>query len=165
MSRRGRDRHKKSINDGIRVICIHGCGKTFTPSSDNKQLHERTCDYNPNGVRIGGGLPQQFYSSTDRTEKMEKVETAYGENFALYRKCINSNINVLNGLHHAILNDWRGVVRRERDNVKFYIVGTFVFEKVSRSGVFTDPPIHLKTKPIATTVDPSKRHSSKAIRI
>ena len=26
-----------------------------------------------------------------------------------------------------------------------------VFEEASRSGVFTDPPIHLKTEPIATT--------------
>ena len=41
------------------------------------------------------------------------------------------------------------VVRRERENVKFYIVGTFVFGEASRSGVFTDPLIHLKTEPIA----------------
>ena len=128
MSRWGRDRHKKSIYDEIRVSCIPGCGKTFTSISENKQHHERTCDYNRNVVRIGGGLPQQSYWPRDRTEKMEKVETAHGENFALYHKCINSNKNVLNKLHHAILKECQGVVRRERDNVKFYIVGIFVFE-------------------------------------
>ena len=151
-SRRGRDRHKKSIHAGIRVSCIHGCGKTFTRSSTTKQHHERTCDNNPNGVAIGRGVPQQFYLHRDRTQKMVKIATAHGENYGLYRKCINSNKkNILNQLHHAIINDARGVVQNERDNIKFYIVASFVFEKASRAGVFTDPPIYFKTDPIPTT--------------
>ena len=83
---------------------------------------------------------------------MVKVSTAHDDNYSLYRKSINSNKkNILKQLHHAIINDCRGIVQRERDNIKFYIVGSFVFEKASRSGVLTDPPIYLKTEPISTT--------------
>ena len=83
---------------------------------------------------------------------MVKVSTAHDDNYSLYRKSINSNKkNILKQLHHAIINDCRGMVQRERANIKFYIVGSLVFEKASRSGVLTDPPIYLKTEPISTT--------------
>ena len=148
----GRDKHKKSIHDGVRVSCIHGCGKTFTQETPSKNHHERTCDENPNGVTVGRGLPQQFYRDTNRTQKMVKVSTAHDDNYSLYHKCLNSDKkNILKQLHRAIINDCRGVAQCERDNIKFYIVGSFVFEKASRSGVLTDPPIYLKTKPISTT--------------
>ena len=35
--------------------------------------------------------------------------------------------------------------------MNFYIAGKFVFEKTTRPGVLTDPPIYLKTNPIITT--------------
>ena len=54
-------------------------------------------------------------------------------------------------LRHTILNDVRGVFRRQQNNIKFYVTGKFVFEKWHRPGVFTDPPIFLSSNPVATT--------------
>ena len=37
------------------------------------------------------------------------------------------------------------------NNIKYYITCKFIFGKVNRPGVYTDPPIYLSTEPIATT--------------
>ena len=49
------------------------------------------------------------------------------------------------------MHDIRGVVRREHNNLKFYITGRFIFEKAHRPGVYTDPPVYLTVDPVATT--------------
>ena len=138
----------------MKVACMHGCGKFYVKNCDSLRHHERTCDSNPNAARIGRGTPQQFYRRTggqQMAQRMTQVETAHGGNFRLYRKSIDSNKNVIDKLRHVIMNDCRGVIRNEPQNIKFYVTGKFVFEKATRPGVVTDPPVFFKTSPIATT--------------
>ena len=48
------------------------------------------------------------------------------------------------------MHDVRGVIRRERKNVKFFVSGEFMFQKGSRPHVVTDPPVFFNTNPQST---------------
>ena len=149
-SKSGRDKHIKRIHRRELVACKHGCGRTYVNRCPNLRHHEQTCDQNPDAARIGQGIRQQFHQATS-DQTMRLVRTAHGDNFSIYRKSINSGNNIYGQLRHAIMNDCRGVIRNQRDNVKFYVTGKFIFEKASRPGVETDPPIYFQSNPIATT--------------
>ena len=51
-SANGRRRHIKHAHQGAahaRLTCKHGCGKSYSVNSSNSlNLHERTCERNPN---------------------------------------------------------------------------------------------------------------------
>ena len=49
------------------------------------------------------------------------------------------------------MHDVRGVIRRQRNDIKFYVTGEFIYEKAQQPGVIIEPPIYLKTTPITTT--------------
>ena len=48
------------------------------------------------------------------------------------------------------MHDVRGVIRRERKSVKFYVTGQFMFQKGARPDVITDPPVYFNTDPHTT---------------
>ena len=54
-------------------------------------------------------------------------------------------------LRHIIMLDVRGVIRKHRNNIRFYVTGEFIFEKAQRPGVITEPSIYLKTAPVTMT--------------
>lgn len=150
LSRSGRDRHIQRVHRNIRVMCTHGCGKSYVNQSDSLRHHERTCDENPNAAHIGAGINQQHYGHLANT-RMEQVQSAHAGNVRLFRRSLNSDRNVYEQLRNVILHDVRGILRRQKSNLKYYVTGKFIFEKPERPGVFTDPPIFMSSDPVATT--------------
>ena len=154
LSRGGRDKHIKRVHrTNTRIPCRHGCGKSYVIYSESLQHHERTCNLNPNAAHIGTGVPQQHFrgGAANVDQRMDRVHSSVQNNFCLYRRVLNMNRNIFEQVRHTIMYDIRGVLRRERNNVKFYIAGKFIFGKVLRPGVFTDPPIYFNTTPLTTT--------------
>ena len=82
---------------------------------------------------------------------MRQVMSRHDGDFRMHRKTMNSDKNIYEQLQHTIMNDVRGILRQQHNNVKYYITCKFVFEKADRPGVYTDPPIYVSTEPIATT--------------
>ena len=81
---------------------------------------------------------------------MRLVRSSMQANLRLYRRTLNANENIFEQLRHVIMNDVRGVIRRERKNVKFYVTGEFIFQKGARPEIITDPPIFFNTDPKTT---------------
>ncbi len=71
-------------------------------------------------------------------------------NLRLYRRTLNANENIFDRLRHTIMNDVRGIIRRQRKNVKFYVTGEFVFQKGARPDIITNPPVFFNTDPKTT---------------
>ena len=93
---------------------------------------------------------------------MRQVQSSVQNNFRLYRRVLNTNRNIFEQVRHVVMHNARGILRRQRHNVKFYITGKFIFEKALRPGVFTDPPVYFNTSPLTTT---SGRPIEEALRI
>ena len=81
---------------------------------------------------------------------MRLVRSSMQANLRLYRRNLNAKENIFNQIRHTIMNDVRGILRRERKNVKFYVTGECIFEKGARPEVITDPPIFFNTDPFST---------------
>ena len=159
LSRSGRDQHvKRKHRQHTRISCMHGCGNDYVERSDNLRFHERTCDRNPNGAGyVGTGISQQYYHNTSTTSStrgsttMDLVQSSHAGNFRLYRRTLEAKSNMQAQLRNAIMHDGRGILRRERSNVKFTFTVKCIYEKALRPGVFTDPAAYFKTSPVATT--------------
>ena len=81
---------------------------------------------------------------------MRLVRSSMQANLRLYRRTLNAQQNIFDRIRHVIMHDVRGVIRRERKNVKFYVTGEFVFQKGARPAIITDPPIFFNTNPKTT---------------
>ena len=81
---------------------------------------------------------------------MRLVRSSMQANLRLYRRSLNATENIFDRIRHVIMHDVRGVIRRERKNVKFYVTGEFVFQKGARPDMITDPPVYFNTDPQAT---------------
>ena len=81
---------------------------------------------------------------------MRLVRSSMQANLRLYRKSLNAQQNIFAQLRDVIMHDVRGVIRRERKNVKFYVTGEFIFQKGARPDMITDPPIFFNTDPQST---------------
>ena len=103
-------------------------------------------------VPIGGGVPQQHYEETPRgsDKAMRLVRSSMQANLRLYRRNLNATENIFDRIRHVIMHDVRGIIRRERKNVKFYVTGECIFEKDARPEVITDPPVFFNTDPHST---------------
>ena len=103
-------------------------------------------------VPIGGGVPQQHYEDTPRgsDKAMRFVRSSLQANLRLYRRNLNAMENIFDQIRHTIMNDVRGIIRRERKNVKFYVTGECIFERGARPEVITDPPVFFNTDPYST---------------
>ena len=159
LSRSGRNRHVKTKHkQHAKILCRHGCGKDYMENNNCLRYHERTCDRNPNGAGyVGTGISQQYYENTPTTSSsrdsttMDLVQSSHAGNFRLYRRTLEAKTNIQAQLRNAIMHDGRGVLRRERSNVKFTCTAKCIYEKALRPGVFTDPAVYFKTSPVATT--------------
>ena len=81
---------------------------------------------------------------------MRLVRSSMQANLRLYRRTLNATENIFDRIRHVIMHDVRGVIRRERKSVKFYVTGQFMFQKGARPDVITDPPVYFNTDPHAT---------------
>ena len=81
---------------------------------------------------------------------MRLVRSSMQANLRLYRRQLNATQNIFDQLRHVIMHDVRGIIRRERKNVKFYVTGEFVFQKGARPDVITNPPVFFNTDPQTT---------------
>ncbi len=81
---------------------------------------------------------------------MRLVRSSMQANLRLYRRTLNVHQNIFDQLRDVIMHDARGVIRRERKNVKFYVTGEFIFQKGARPDVVTNPPIYFNTNPVST---------------
>ena len=81
---------------------------------------------------------------------MRLVRSSMQANLRLYRRTLNATENIFDQIRHVIMHDVRGVIRRERKNVKFYVTGQFMFRKGARPDVITDPPVYFNTDPHTT---------------
>ena len=81
---------------------------------------------------------------------MRLVRSSMQANLRLYRKTLNAKENIFENTRHVIMNDVRGIIRRERKNIKFFVSGEFIFQKASRPEVITDPPVFFNTNPQST---------------
>ena len=103
-------------------------------------------------IPIGGGVMQQHYEPVPRgsDKTMRLVRAVMQNNLRLYRRSLNATKNIFNRILDVIMNDVRGVIRRERKNVKFYVVGECIFQKGARPEVITQPPVFFTTDPFTT---------------
>ena len=103
-------------------------------------------------IRTGRGVPQQHYDNVPRGSErtMRLVRSSMQTNLRLYRRKLNAKENIFDRLRDVIMHDVRGVIRRERKNVKFYITGDFIFQKGARPEIITNPPIFFNTDPKST---------------
>ena len=101
---------------------------------------------------IGEGIPQQHFQNVPRgsDKTMRLVRSSMQANLRLYRRTLNATENIFDRIRHVIMHDVRGVIRRERKNVKFYVTGQFMFQKGARPDVITDPPVYFNTDPHTT---------------
>ena len=101
---------------------------------------------------IGEGVPQQHFQNVPRgsDKTMRLVRSSMQANLRLYRRTLNATENIFDRIRHVIMHDVRGVIRRERKNVKFYVTGQFMFQKGARPDVITDPPVYFNTDPHTT---------------
>ena len=104
----------------------------------------------PDADCIGSGVNQPHYYSSNH-HQMRQVMSRHDGNFRMYQKTLHSDKNIYEQLGHTIMNDVRGVLHQQQNNVKYYITCKFIFEKAHRPGVRTDPPIYLSTDPVAMT--------------
>ena len=81
---------------------------------------------------------------------MRLVRSSMQANLRLYRRTLNAQQNIFDQIRHVVMHDVRGIIRRERKNVKFYISGEFLFQKGARPHVITDPPVFFNTDPQST---------------
>ena len=81
---------------------------------------------------------------------MRLVRSSMQANLRLYRRTLNAQRNIFDRIRHVIMNDVRGVIRRERKNVKFYVTGEFIFQKGARPDIITNPPVFFNTDPKST---------------
>ena len=81
---------------------------------------------------------------------MRLVRSSMQANLRLYRRSLNATENIFDRIRDVIMHDVRGVIRRERKNVKFYVTRQFIFQKGARPNVITDPPVFFNTDPHAT---------------
>ena len=104
-------------------------------------------------IPIGEGVPQQHYQNIPRgsNKAMRLVRSSMQANLRLYRRNLNATRNIFDQIRNVIMHDVRGIIRRERKNVKFYVTGEFVFQKGTHPDVITDPPVFLNTNPHVTT--------------
>ena len=116
-------------------------------------------------VQIGRGVPQQHYENAPRgsDRAMRLVRSSMQANLRLYRRQLKVQENIFDQLRHVIMHDVRGIIRRERKNVKFYITGEFIFQKGSRPDVITDPPVFFNTDPQSTIASRSIEDKLQAI--
>ena len=103
-------------------------------------------------VPIGEGIPQQHFQNVPRgsDKTMRLVRSSMEANLRLYRRTLYATENIFDRIRHVIMHDVRGVIRRERKNVKFYVSGQFIFQKATRPDVITDPPVFFNTDPHTT---------------
>ena len=115
--------------------------------------HERTCDENSSTVGLGVPLTSEIHQ-TDRhhhdDEPMELIEQAHRGKLCVYRKIMNIS-DVHSTIYKTIMNECNNIILSQHNHVKWNITVKIVFQKETRPDVFTDPPIYLKTSPIATT--------------
>ena len=159
MSRSGRDKHvrRTHMGDSTRTPCRYGCGRTYCVRSKSLAHHERACDHKPNAANIGYGSTTTTFSW--RCHQCRPKNKPVQDNFRLYRRVLNTNQNMFEQVQHVVMHDARGILRRQRQNVKFYITGNFIFERPS---VLVCLPIHqfisIPHHSPRQMQDPSKNH-------
>ena len=94
---------------------------------------------------------------------MRLVRSSMQANLRLYRRQLNATQNIFDQLRHVIMHDVRGIIRRERKNVKFYVTGEFIFQKGARPDVITNPPVFFNTDPQTTISSQSIEDKLQAI--
>ena len=125
-TRSGRSKHVRRVHENSsRYSCRHDCGKFYT-SAENCSFHERNCEKNPHMIQHGAGVPQQHHRNTPRGSQltMRLMRSSVENNFRHYRRSLsNTTENIFAQLRQVVMHDVRGVVRRERKNIKFYVSG------------------------------------------
>ena len=103
-------------------------------------------------VPIGVGIPQQHFRDVPRgsDKTMRLVRSSMQANLRLYRRSLNARVKIFDRIRDVIMHDVRGIIRRERKNVKFYVSGQFIFQKGAHPDMKTDPPVFFNTDPHST---------------
>ena len=65
LSRSVMSKHVKRFHRNDRVYCRHACGKTYVKQCNSLKHHERTCNMSPDTIRVGSGVNQQHYYSSN----------------------------------------------------------------------------------------------------
>ena len=131
-TRSGRSKHVRRVHENTsRHSCRHNCGKSYT-SAENCRFHERTCEKNPHMIPRGAGVPQQHHTPRGSQHTMRLMRSSVENNFRHYRRSLNTTANIFAQLRHVVLHDVRGIVRRERKNIKFYVSGKFSYPFIFR---------------------------------
>ena len=154
-SRSGRDRHKRTRHgQQEKVHCQFKCGKMFQIRSSSLQYHEKTCDNNP-GIMVGHGIQHQYYvprRQQNHTSKTFYVKrTAHNDNYKLLRNEVNSTENIQERLRDVVIHDIYDIITKEKNNIKFQVTVSCIFQKTLREGIFTEPPPYFKTTPVKST--------------
>lgn len=150
-SRSGRNRHIRTTHRKTRkILCKHGCGKSYKEKSHSLKYHEQTCD---NNTTVGGGIPTQFFMKKDRPTETEFYlrRSAHIGNYRLYRKEIHATSQIQSRLRYTIRHDIKQFLHAVRQNIKFVVTASFIFQKALRPEIYTIPPIYFKSTPVRTT--------------
>ena len=77
-------------------------------------------------IQHGAGVPQQHHRNTPRGSQltMRLMRSSVENNFRHYRRSLSKPTeNIFAQLRDVVMHDVRGIVRRERKNIKFYVSG------------------------------------------
>ena len=147
-SRSGRSKHFRRAHANIKkVFCMHGCGKCYDENS--LKLHQKTCD---RIIPIGYGIQQQHYTTKEQSlhTGFYLKKSAHDGNYKLFRDEAHATSNIQSRLRHAVRHDIKGIIQRIKQNIKFIVTISCVFEKTLRPGIYTIPPAFFKSSPIRT---------------
>ena len=81
---------------------------------------------------------------------MRLLRSSMQDNFRIYRKMLHAKKKIFEQIRDVIMHDVRGVIRSERQNVKFLVTGEFIFQKAARLDIITNPLIFFNTDPKST---------------
>ena len=116
--------------------------------------HERTCDENTSNIGSGVAIYSENNINNNNNTNIDKpmslVEQAHNGKLRVYRKEVNSS-DIYTTLRETIMNECKHIIKSQHNHVKWYIGAKIIFQKATRPDMFTDPPIYLRTSPIATT--------------
>ena len=68
---------------------------------------------------IGNGVQQHLCEAISADSRMKLIQTAHRSNLKIYRKNISATSNKREQLRQAVLVDTKGVIKRQKKNVKF----------------------------------------------
>ena len=78
-------------------------------------------------------------------------KTAHNNNYKLLRKEINSTENIQKRMRDTVIHDIYDIITKERNNIKFQVTVSCIFQKTLQEWVYTEPPPYFKTTPVKTT--------------